>query len=105
MSILPIVRFPDQRLRETSRDVVSFDDDLKRLVADMTDTMYLAEGAGLSAIQVGVALRLFLVDPEVAGRQPTDPPMAFINPRSSACPTRRRPGTRGVFRFLGYSCR
>ncbi|HEX7598810.1 MAG TPA: peptide deformylase, partial [Polyangia bacterium] len=68
MPVLPILRFPDQRLREMSRDVVNFDDELKRLVADMTATMYLAEGAGLAASQVGAAVRLFIIDPEVAGR-------------------------------------
>jgi peptide deformylase len=101
MSILPILHFPDQRLRETSRDVVNFDDDLKRLVADMTDTMYLAEGAGLSAIQVGVALRLFLVDPEVAGRQPTDPPMAFINPEIVRLSDEAQTGDEGCLSFPG----
>ena len=101
MSILPILRFPDQRLRETSRDVTSFDDDLKRLVADMTDTMYLAEGAGLSAIQVGVPLRLFLVDPEVAGRQATDPPMVFINPEIVRLSEEAQTGDEGCLSFPG----
>ena len=101
MSILPILRFPDQRLRETSRDVTSFDDDLKRLVADMTDTMYLAEGAGLSAIQVGVPLRLFLVDPEVAARPATDPPVVFINPQIVRLSDEEQTGDEGCLSFPG----
>ena len=98
---LSILHFPDQRLRETSRDVTSFDDELKRLVADMTDTMYLAEGAGLAAIQVGVPLRLFIVDPEVAGRQPTDPPMVFINPEIVRLSDEAQTGDEGCLSFPG----
>ena len=101
MSILPILHFPDPRLRQASRDVTSFDDELKRLVANMTDTMYLAEGAGLSAIQVGVALRIFLVDPEVAGRQPTDLPMVFINPEIVRLSEEAQTGDEGCLSFPG----
>jgi peptide deformylase len=101
MPVLPILRFPDQRLREMSRDVVKFDDELQRLVADMTATMYLAEGAGLAASQVGVALRLFIIDPEVAGRAPTDPPMAFINPEIVSLSEEAQTGDEGCLSFPG----
>ena len=101
MSVLSIVRFPDSRLRETSKDVVRFDDELKRLVADMADTMYLAEGAGLAASQVGVALRLFIIDPEVAGRPPTDPPVAFINPQIVSLSEEAQTGDEGCLSFPG----
>ena len=101
MSILPILRFPDPRLREVSRDVTNFDAELKRLVTDMTDTMYLAEGAGLSAIQVGVPLRIFLVDPEAAGRQPTDPPLVFINPEIVRLSDEAQTGDEGCLSFPG----
>src|SRR5262245_15980101 len=80
MALLPIVRYPDPRLREKSNKVTSLGDDLRKLVADMTETMYAAEGAGLAAIQVGVPLRMFLIDAAVGGRAPTDPPLVFINP-------------------------
>jgi peptide deformylase len=101
MSVLPILKFPDPRLRETSRDVVTFDDELRRLVADMTDTMYLAEGAGLAAIQVGVALRIFLIDPEVAGRPATEPPVAFINPEIVRLSDEAQTGDEGCLSFPG----
>src|SRR3954462_8960057 len=80
MAALPIVRYPDARLRQKSQEFVSFDDDLRKLVTDMADTMFAAEGAGLAAIQVGVPLRLFLIDAGVAGRAETDSQLVFINP-------------------------
>ena len=101
MAVLSILHFPDSRLRETSRDIVSFDDQLKRLVADMTDTMYLSEGAGLAAIQVGEPLRLFIVDAQVAGRQPSEPPVVFINPKIVSLSEEAQTGDEGCLSFPG----
>src|SRR5687767_11492755 len=80
MALRPIVRFPDPFLRQPTEDVKVFDDELKRLVADMTETMYASNGAGLAAIQIGDPRRVFIVEGEVAGGDPNDPPMVFINP-------------------------
>jgi peptide deformylase len=101
MAILPILRYPDPRLREKSLAVESFDDDLRRLVTDMTETMYAAEGAGLAAIQVGSPLRLFLVDASVAGREPTAPPLVFINPEIIAISDEAQTGDEGCLSFPG----
>jgi len=57
-----IVVYPDPVLLEPTRKVERFDDDLRQLVKDMTETMYAADGIGLAANQVGVPLRLFIVD-------------------------------------------
>jgi peptide deformylase len=62
MAILPIRFVPDPVLRVRCPEVTTFDDDLKRLVDDMVDTMYAAPGVGLAAPQVGVEKRLALVD-------------------------------------------
>src|SRR5947208_15187869 len=48
MALRPILRYPDARLREKSRDITVFDDELRTLVADMAETMYDANGAGLA---------------------------------------------------------
>ena len=101
MAVLEIVRYPDPRLRQKSQDVTSFDDDLRKLVSDMTDTMYAAEGAGLAAIQVGVPLRLFIVEPTVAGRLPTDAPMVFINPEIVSLSDEAQTGDEGCLSFPG----
>lgn len=80
MAILEIVRYPDPVLREPSKDVGDNLAGLDELVRDMTETMYAHNGAGLAAIQVGRPLRLFMVEAEVAGGAPEDPPMVFIDP-------------------------
>ena len=62
MAILPIIEAPASSLKRVSRPVDSFDEALKTLVADMFETMYDAPGIGLAAIQVGVPLRVVVVD-------------------------------------------
>lgn len=60
--ILDIVQYGHPVLRERCKPVESVDDDLRKLVGDMIETMYDAQGVGLAAPQVGVALRLAVVD-------------------------------------------
>lgn len=68
MAIREIIELPDPRLKQVSAPVERFDDELKALVADMFETMYDAPGIGLAAIQVGVPLRVLVID-----LQPEDP--------------------------------
>ena len=81
MSLLRVLKFPDPVLRQATHEVTAIDDSVRELVADMTDTMYAKNGAGLAAIQVGSPLRLFIVEPTVGGRDENDPPVVFINPK------------------------
>jgi peptide deformylase len=62
MAILPIRVYPDPVLRAKCRRVEQFDAGLRKLAADMVETMYAAPGVGLAAPQVGHALRLAVVD-------------------------------------------
>ncbi len=62
MTILKIVEYPATVLLQPADDVEAFDDELERLVKDMFETMYADEGVGLAATQVGVPLRLFVMD-------------------------------------------
>lgn len=62
MALLPILEYPDPRLRTVARPVTVFDDRLRRLVADMAETMYEAPGVGLAATQVDVHERLLVID-------------------------------------------
>ena len=101
MAVLPILRYPDPRLRQKSVDVTTFDDQLRKLVTDMSETMYAAEGAGLAAIQVGSPLRLFIIDAGVAGREPTEPPLVFINPEIVAISDEAQTGDEGCLSFPG----
>jgi peptide deformylase len=83
MAIRPIFETPDPVLRQISRPVETFDDELKTLVADMFDTMYAAPGIGLAAVQVGVPVRLIVIDlqePVEEDGEAVRDPRVFINP-------------------------
>ena len=62
MTIRKIIYLPDERLRRVSSDVTVFDDQLQILIDDMFETMYAAKGVGLAAPQIGINLRLSVVD-------------------------------------------
>ncbi len=79
MAILPIRLIPDSVLRVDCPEVTEFDDDLRRLVDDMVETMYAAPGVGLAAPQVGVEKRLALVDVTVGNTEGAL--KVLINPR------------------------
>ncbi|MDO8305716.1 peptide deformylase [Herminiimonas sp.] len=62
MAKLSILQYPDERLHTVALPVQDIDDGIRRLVADMAQTMYAADGIGLAATQVDVHLRVILVD-------------------------------------------
>ena len=86
MAIREILEVPDPRLKLVSKRVEVFDDELKTLAADMLETMYDAPGIGLAAVQVGVPIRLLVIDlqepedPEDPDSQVVRDPRVFINP-------------------------
>jgi peptide deformylase len=70
MALLPILEFPDPRLRKKASPVVRVDDELRRLIDDMFETMYAAPGIGLAATQVDVHQRLLVADVSTEKNQP-----------------------------------
>ncbi len=76
MALLPILEFPDPRLRTVAKPVTVFDESLQTLVKDMTETMYAADGIGLAASQVDVHKRVLVIDVS----EEKDSPRAYINP-------------------------
>ncbi|MBN8712573.1 MAG: peptide deformylase [Xanthomonadales bacterium] len=70
MSVLSILEFPDPRLRLHAAPVQVFDAQLKKLGADMLETMYAANGVGLAAIQVNVQQRVLVADMSEERNQP-----------------------------------
>ena len=76
MAILNILRYPDARLHKVAAPVTVFDESLKKLVADMAETMYAAPGIGLAATQVDVHKRVIVVD--VSERR--DSLVVLVNP-------------------------
>jgi peptide deformylase len=76
--IRPILRYGERPLHQPAADVPTLDDSVERLVDDMIETMYAAPGVGLAATQIGVPLRIFVVDVSV-GRSASDL-VVMINP-------------------------
>lgn len=75
--LLNVLEFPDERLRQKSQPVESIDKNLEKLVYDMLNTMYLTNGIGLAAPQVGKLLNLVVMDVS----KEKDSPMVLINPQ------------------------
>ncbi len=76
MALLPILRFPDSRLHKKAAPVRAVDDSIRKLVADMAETMYDAPGVGLAASQVDVHEQLIVIDVS----DTRDELRVFINP-------------------------
>ena len=76
--IRPILKFGEPPLHTRAADVGELTADIQKLIDDMIDTMYAAPGIGLAAPQVGVPLRIFVIDLSL-GHKPGDL-MVFINP-------------------------
>ena len=76
MPLLPILRFPDPRLRKVATPVAVIDQGIRRLARDMAETMYEAPGIGLAATQVDVHQRLIVIDASEA----RDQLLTLVNP-------------------------
>lgn len=78
MAVREVVIWPDPGLKAQADPVKVFDGHLQALLDDMVETMYAEEGVGLAGPQVGVCMRVFVVDPEP--NEPDSRPRFFINP-------------------------
>ena len=77
MAILPILRYPDPRLRKVAKPVAVVDDEIRKLARNMVETMYAAPGVGLAATQVDVHKQLILIDLS----ETRDQLLVLINPQ------------------------
>jgi peptide deformylase len=93
-----IRKYGDPILAKTAEPVTEFDDNLKRLVNDMFETMYAAPGVGLAAPQVGVSKRLFVMD--CSTKEGTQERVALINPEIISTEG-RQVGDEGCLSFPG----
>ena len=78
MAIRRILTEPDPFLRKISQDVEKVDNDIRKLIDDMFETMYAAPGIGLAAIQIGVPKRVIIID---LSKEEEKTPLYFINPK------------------------
>jgi peptide deformylase len=79
MTIRPILTAPDPRLKVVSKSVDTVDAATRRLIDDMIESMYEADGIGLAAVQIGVPLRVIVMD--LDQKEGKKNPRAFVNPR------------------------
>jgi len=98
MAILDILEFPDQRLRTVAKPVDKVDDNIRRLVDDMFDTMYDAPGVGLAATQVNVHKRVIVIDVS----EEKDQPLVFINPEITVLGDESRDYDEGCLSVPGF---
>ncbi|MEQ5856941.1 peptide deformylase [Halomonas sp. EF61] len=98
MARLPILEFPDERLRNKAVPVENVDDEVRQLVDDMLETMYAAPGIGLAATQVDVHHRVIVID--VSEDQST--PLVLINPEVTPLGDEREPMQEGCLSIPEY---
>jgi peptide deformylase len=75
MAVIPIRELPDPILRQKAKRVSNIDGSIRKLIADMVETMHAAPGVGLAAPQVGIPLRVIVIG------MPEDEDIAIINPQ------------------------
>jgi len=78
MAIRPILTVPDPVLKQVSKSVDAVTDETRALMDDMLETMYAAPGIGLAAVQIGVPLRVIVMD--LAREDEPKAPRYFVNP-------------------------
>jgi peptide deformylase len=76
--VYPIVKFPDPILQRPAQPVTAFDEDLRKLVDDMFESMYAAHGIGLAAPQIGIPKRLTVID--LSFQKTPEDKIVLINP-------------------------
>lgn len=91
MAKLPILHFPDPRLRTKAKPVAVVDDHIRQLVKDMFETMYDAPGIGLAATQVNHHIRVVVMDISEEKNQP----LVFINPKITPLTEEKAPYEEG----------
>lgn len=91
MALLPILNYPDPRLRTIAAPVKKITSDIKTLITDMIETMYDAQGIGLAASQVDQHIQLIVMDLS----EDKDTPMVFINPKITPLVEEKQPYEEG----------
>lgn len=98
MAKLPILEFPDERLRTEATKVETVDDEIRELVDDMLETMYAASGIGLAATQVDVHRQVIVMDVS----EDRNHPLVLINPEYTPLGEAREPLQEGCLSIPDY---
>ncbi len=100
MSIRPLVILPDARLREISAPVGTITGDVRKLAADMLETMYDAPGVGLAGIQIGEAVRIVTID--TSKEKEERKPLVLLDPEIVWTSEETRPYEEGCLSIPDY---
>lgn len=98
MAKLPILEFPDPRLRTRAKPVAVVDDAIRALAKDMFETMYEAPGIGLAATQVNHHIRMLVLDTSEEKNQP----LVFINPEFTPIGSEKKCYDEGCLSVPGF---
>ncbi|HSP31030.1 MAG TPA: peptide deformylase [Halomonas sp.] len=98
MAKLPILEFPDERLRTKAAAVETVDDEVRKLVDDMLETMYDARGIGLAATQIDIHRRVVVMDVSEDNSQP----LVLINPQYTPIGEEKEPLSEGCLSIPDY---
>jgi peptide deformylase len=79
MTVRPILTAPDPRLKAVASEIAKVDGEIRRLIDDMLQTMYQADGIGLAAVQIGIAKRVIVMD--IDQKDDKKNPRVFVNPK------------------------
>jgi peptide deformylase len=101
MAVRPIVVWPDPRLREETREVSEITDEIRDLYRDLCDTMVAYQGIGIASPQIGVPVKMFLIDATVTCGDQEAAPWAFINPEIIATSDATEKNEEGCLSFPG----
>ncbi len=101
MSVLKIVKYPSDILKQKLLPVENFNSDLKYIVRDMFETMYAHNGIGLAANQVGINKRIVVVDISLKGEKKVLP-IALINPIITYQSKKKQIAEEGCLSFPGF---
>ncbi len=100
MAIRPILTVPDPVLKQVSKPVDAVTDETRALMDDMLETMYAAPGIGLAAVQIGVPLRVIVMDLAKEGEEPA--PRYFVNPELLEFDGEKQPYEEGCLSVPDY---
>ena len=107
MSILKIVLYPDERLRERAQEIKEMTDEVRQMSQDMLDTMYDGNGIGLAANQVGILKRIIVMDVEQKHLQDGSTlrvtPLVFFNPEITWASEEKAPYVEGCLSIPGIN--
>lgn len=98
MAVLPVLEYPDPRLRKVAEPITEFTDELQTQIDDMLDTMYDENGLGLAATQVDYHYRLVVMD----FSEERNEPLVFINPEFEVLDDTPNENQEGCLSVPGY---